>query len=535
MNLSVKSLVDKSLSLRYLLFFGVFICIAVGLIGCKDKRGPESADSRHIEQRINAADSMAVTGDYVHALDSLHSISRDLELMPDISPELIVRTNFLIGRIHSIYGDSEAAMKYYNKAAERLTDGTDAVLKMRLFSNMYEAYASRGEYDKAKESIQAIYQLDIKPERRKLFHYYFSSGDLAYKEGRYNDALKFYRKSIESIDGHDVPLKMLSYPYSEMAETFKKMGETDSAFVYLKKFEESAEKESEPFVKASALRELMLWSARMDDPAMTRNYMQSYFTYMDSLIDVRGFLRAKENIHLYEERLNSEKIKDMSERVSKGRKTITHLFIILAVMLVLSLFVFIYSSTVRRKNKFLYQKNQELSDMEQQYRSLLASVNLNQSADNSIRDESSIDNESDKDYDLKKDLKPLTEEASRTLLTQITKVMELSKPYLDPEFSLQSLAAMVDSNTKYVSAAINDLTGLNFRSFVNNYRIKEAERRLRDRANYGNYTIQWIGESVGIKSKSTFVAAFKKSTGLTPSVFLKYVREDDKRNGSESQ
>ena len=97
--------------------------------------------------------------------------------------------------------------------------------------------------------------------------------------------------------------------------------------------------------------------------------------------------------------------------------------------------------------------------------------------------------------------------------------------WCDPEFSLNRLAEIAESNTKYVSQAINEHTGKNFRSFINEYRIREARRRLLDTENFGNVTIQYLAESVGFMSTSAFNMAFKKFTGMTPSLYQKLGRD----------
>lgn len=55
--------------------------------------------------------------------------------------------------------------------------------------------------------------------------------------------------------------------------------------------------------------------------------------------------------------------------------------------------------------------------------------------------------------------------------------------------------------------------------FVNEYRIKEARRRLMDIHTYGNFTIASIAIDVGFKSNANFNLVFKKVTGITPSVY----------------
>ena len=62
--------------------------------------------------------------------------------------------------------------------------------------------------------------------------------------------------------------------------------------------------------------------------------------------------------------------------------------------------------------------------------------------------------------------------------------------FCDPEFSLPILARLAQSNTNYVSQTINSKLNKNFRTFVNEYRIKEAMARMKNNDMYCNYSIQ---------------------------------------------
>ena len=46
-----------------------------------------------------------------------------------------------------------------------------------------------------------------------------------------------------------------------------------------------------------------------------------------------------------------------------------------------------------------------------------------------------------------------------------------------------------------------------------------------DPQQWGNLTIEGIGQSVGFKSRSTFISAFKANTGLTPTEYLRIALE----------
>lgn len=49
------------------------------------------------------------------------------------------------------------------------------------------------------------------------------------------------------------------------------------------------------------------------------------------------------------------------------------------------------------------------------------------------------------------------------------------------------------------------------------------------RPQYAGYSIQGLAESVGFKSASNFVLAFKKVTGMPPSLYMKYAKKTPKR------
>ena len=65
---------------------------------------------------------------------------------------------------------------------------------------------------------------------------------------------------------------------------------------------------------------------------------------------------------------------------------------------------------------------------------------------------------------------------------------------------------------------------MNFRAFLNRYRVKEAMRRLEDIDHYGHLTIKAVAESVGYKSQATFITVFTKETGLKPSLYQHLAR-----------
>jgi YesN/AraC family two-component response regulator len=115
----------------------------------------------------------------------------------------------------------------------------------------------------------------------------------------------------------------------------------------------------------------------------------------------------------------------------------------------------------------------------------------------------------------------LDEEDKRVIIDKITAVMEGSDEIFSTEFSLNRLAELVGSNYKYVSQVINEYYDQNFNNFINQYRIKEACKRIDNHGQYANMTIEAIANSVGFRSRSAFFTSFKRITGLTPSEYLR--------------
>jgi AraC-like DNA-binding protein len=115
----------------------------------------------------------------------------------------------------------------------------------------------------------------------------------------------------------------------------------------------------------------------------------------------------------------------------------------------------------------------------------------------------------------------LMDDDKQQLLKRIENVIETSDEIYSPDFSVERLAVLTDSKYKYVSQVINEYYDQNFNNFINQYRIKEACKRIDNHGQYANMTIEAIANSVGFRSRSAFFTSFKRITGLTPSEYLR--------------
>ncbi len=97
------------------------------------------------------------------------------------------------------------------------------------------------------------------------------------------------------------------------------------------------------------------------------------------------------------------------------------------------------------------------------------------------------------------------------------------KIFLRSDLTLNMLAKKCQTNSSYLSRLINEVYHTNFSGFINQLRIREAQRLMGD-AKYTSYSIEGIASTVGFKTKSVFNTAFKKYTGVTPSYYLEYLQ-----------
>ena len=110
------------------------------------------------------------------------------------------------------------------------------------------------------------------------------------------------------------------------------------------------------------------------------------------------------------------------------------------------------------------------------------------------------------------------------LAKKLFDIMESEKAFKDPNLSVASLSEMMNTKSHILSKILNDEFHMNFRDFINNYRIKEFVH-IANIPEYKNYTLLALAYEVGFNSKSTFNLAFKKITGLTPGQYLEQKSE----------
>ncbi|WP_417800896.1 helix-turn-helix domain-containing protein [Tenacibaculum sp.] len=128
-----------------------------------------------------------------------------------------------------------------------------------------------------------------------------------------------------------------------------------------------------------------------------------------------------------------------------------------------------------------------------------------------------------KDLPEKYSAKKIVNEEADLLNRQLDFLMKEEELYKATDIKLSDVSSKIEISSHKLSQFLNDNLGKSFASFLNEYRIEEAKKLLRENH---KITLESIGFEAGFSSKSNFYATFKKIVGLTPAQYQKQFLED---------
>jgi AraC-like DNA-binding protein len=110
-------------------------------------------------------------------------------------------------------------------------------------------------------------------------------------------------------------------------------------------------------------------------------------------------------------------------------------------------------------------------------------------------------------------------EGKLQLLHDKIETYSLTKPYLNPEFSLSVMSASTDIPVHHLSYYFNEHMNVNFNTWKNDLKINFVIEQI-EKGNNQLLTLDALSKQAGFVSRTTFLNAFKQKTGLTPSEYL---------------
>ena len=319
-------------------------------------------------------------------------------------------------------------------------------------------------------------------------------GHMAMRSDDYAGARDIFLRLAAEVSDDYSDIRELIQIYYDLASLYETTGKSDSAIYYARKVGDIADNNGFLEAQYHALQIEAAVRRMLGENASADSLMLRYYVLRDSLQRHSGIGNYSER-HLMRQTASI----DAALREAESQKRVSRV-VAWGVTVLLAICIGFITVIVRKNHKLtvrarkLAEKNtiinrQDDLIMQQTLRELQEKQKLEVDA---------------------------VQKADEELLGKILEVFQTDRSIYSPDFC--------GEKSKTVSACLNAGLGKNFNTILNEYRIREMCRLLSTPEVTASHTIEAIAQEVGFKTRSTYVAAFKRHTGLTPSEYLKSVR-----------
>lgn len=481
-----------------------------------------------------AVDSLIAEGDIYYSRgyysNSLSSLTEALKIagrdsLRDVLP--LIYNN--IGKVYCTWNHDPLGIEYFRQGLAMPEVRKSPSTYRKLLMNVQGAAYNIGDTVMLRTYYDEMCRMAHGDSLIQYF-VYLNRGLILRGHDREGEADTWFAKAARHANSRKMPPVLESSALGYIA-TGKEESNPDEALSYWK--QSIASDSVPPFFERDALRHMAALCERLGRTAEGMEYTRRYLELTDSLFKESDMNRARDAQMLYERELAADRIERLDAENNRREQRIRVQMRVIAwsvaaalVLAVLFMLIYIQKRRLRQSYTSLFERNKEILHLQQIDR--LRREQLEKRID-TLEQHSAP--EEDTDASLKTERRHsvdrLTDEQRERILRAIEKTFDDIETICDPDFSIERLADITDINSRYLSQVINDTYNRNFRSLLNEHRIREVQRRLLDTERWGSFTIQAIIQSVGYKSQSNFNKIFKQHTGVTPSMYCRMVKKDN--------
>jgi len=392
--------------------------------------------------------------------------------------EYVITNN--LGLIEKGRKNYDSAINYFNKALndlylnkKHILNYMDTIRIVYSYTSLADLYIYKKNYNKAWDLVEKACFAESKYMRPEhMIKLYLIKGKLFYYKANYDSSL-FYLNKAKSIEQCPNSLELSPAIYNYMSGSYSKLNDFKNAWIAKNKF------------------------IQVSDSLLKKKNIYSGVQFISD-----NFVNKAETV------IDKYKVKE---------KYLFGIILIVSLSIILILFIFF-----RLKNSYqqLIKKNIELMNADINIEEL--KLHLRKKKDK-FQKKLPEKNEMEllnlkvegNDEDIHSQAK------MKNFATQLDEEMTKRQLFVDQNITLDSLAHLLNTNRNYLSKVINDIFGKNFNSYINELRIKKSILIISKKEGINFYTLDGIAQTVGFHNRTTFISAFKKYTGVTPSLFIK--------------
>ncbi|MDE6028160.1 MAG: AraC family transcriptional regulator [Muribaculaceae bacterium] len=435
-----------------------------------------------------------------------------------------------LGTLCEMTDNVDEAIHYYKKGYELAEKQHNHVLCAKFAGCLLRKYAQKGDLRKARKWLEMEEAVLPADDPRAKFDFLYNKANVLYLENDPVLSLHYLDKAQRWAEENNLGAETVGAALMAAGDILYKTKRYREAIeTYLQGFDQ-IKKGGSRVQEIFAFRSLYVAYKQIGDSTMARKYREKYNMVTDSVYDGLDAAPAEKRLKDFEKNQNA---------VFQESSFNQSFFLICIIIVLLGIVAFgaVAIHRLARHQKTLLDSSGIImmsaaaSASETPHRPSATSEGKEEHAgtdgtgpgegEGASPDEENTAAESSDSGKETPGSPILTYEQQKTLLEKINLVMENVSLICREDFNLAMLAKAVGSNTKYVSKVINDLCGKTFKTYLNEYRIREACHRLTDKENFGNLTIKAIHQELGFRTTTSFVAAFRKVMGMTPSEYKK--------------
>lgn len=391
------------------------------------------------------------------------------------------------------------ALLSFNETIELLENSTNKetiAYKKTLLSAMLgkgKCLAELGNEVEALETLNRLVKAAEEEDDSVMKGYaYINIGDLFYKKKEYHKSLGFLHEAKEILLNNSEAQKTNLYLANYyLAKCYTKQQEYEKALGLLKTNFSLIENKTD-VDKIEEMYELAITIAKEIGDQTKQIY---YYDQLQDIVKLKAEKQIAARDLLFENDLKD--VEEENEILKKAKETsILRRNIILVVSLVIILILLGIFFTYRKQTKH----------NEQQFLTLI----------NELENKKTIKKQKVVSLNQQK----IKDEKAEKILRELQE-LEKTNFYLSKDCNLYATAKLLQTNTTYLSKALNKLTKQSFNQYLNELRINYALLHLKEDPLFRSYTIRAVASEVGYKSHTTFIKVFKEKTGVTPSYYIK--------------
>lgn len=455
--------------------------------------------SRHLQDTIKDIRSSLLNAANYYELD-LYEESLKLYIEVREQSQNIHRKDYeflvlpSIANIRIALKKYEEALKVYNttleilakQSPEEMVGYQQALLSALLGKGKCQKHL--GDFDEALYTYQEGITLAKEYQSIKhLIDFQTSIGNTYYRKGEYTKAIKYLIDAKKSINSQYKKYPNITQANYFLALCYTAQNQFEEAIKLLESnFATIQDKQQEHLLKE--MYELRVKIAQIQQDLQTETLYQKHII---DLVDRKNEKRIStlELLHNNDtqeyQNLNNQLV-IKNDKINSQKKTAILIVIILVLILIYSFFYY------TQKNKAKARRFQEIIKKIQDH------------------------------YNTTPETTPkshIKDTRAQEILERLSD-LEKTEFFKSKECTLHTTAKAIETNTTYLSKALNEVKKQSFSQYLNELRIDYVLVTLKEDTRFRSYTIKAISEEIGYKSVTTFLKAFKGRTNLNPSYYI---------------